>query len=495
MKNKIIVVLFITLFISFTSCTKASNNQEPELHEHNFCIIESDDEYHWKRCSYEGCNEISEKSKHDLSDIGYDNEYHWKKCSYEGCNKISDKTEHDFCISESDDEYHWKRCSCEGCDEIRDKVPHDFSITESDDEYHWLKCSIEGCTKTTEKSEHDLSAYEFDDDYHWEKCNFEGCTKTGEKSKHTLNPSCSEIIEGNVNTHSYYHGKCINCDHIIDKKAANTYIYNATIDNWFRYRVLDVTTDYVIVNSYSIYFTEEFYSPEALVEASKKYALLHVEVLETYNEYVVDANSLNRYSSLNENKEAFMIVPIQLLDYYTRCDEYIAPLTSCDISIEYSQYYVDFLVDEFGYEDDSGFSQFKNQKYASEFYSDYCAYIPYFDYKFYEYNHVTVGGISRFLENVESIGVLPIVDGKIDFSLYSEEEKELFFNTDGEYYSIDTIYRYLNKYVDEDHKFTFDYTLEELRVWLQEYSQYLYEAEQKFIEEDGKLFGITQRTS
>ena len=455
MKNKILVVLFITLFLSFTSCVKPNNDQDPESleHEHNFCITESDDEYHWLRCSFEGCT------------------------------KISDKTKHDFSINESDDEYHWKKCSFEGCDEISDKIQHDFSITESDDEYHWKKCSIEGCNEISEKSEHDLSSYGCDEEYHWQKCSFDGCTKTGEKCKHVLNIKNSEIIEGNINTRTYLSGNCQYCNHITDKIAANKYIYNATIDNWFRYRVVDVTTDYVIVNRNSMLLTAEFYSPEALIEVSKKYAILEIKVLETYNKYIVNVNSSSIYSKLDEYKTAFMIVPMHLLDYYTRCDEYIAPLTSFDICLDYSQYYVDYIVEEFGYDDDSGFSQFKNQKYSSELYSDYCTFIPYF-----EYNYFVIDGIAGFLDKIESVGVLPIVDGKIDFSLYTEEEKELFFNTDEEYYPRDTIYRYLTKYVDEEHKFTFDYTLEELRVWLQEYSQYLYDAEQKFIEEDGKLY-------
>ena len=76
MKNKLLIVLFITLFLSFTSCAKPNNNSnlQTQEHVHNFCITESDDEYHWLKCSYEGCNEISDKGEHNLSVTKFDDE-------------------------------------------------------------------------------------------------------------------------------------------------------------------------------------------------------------------------------------------------------------------------------------------------------------------------------------------------------------------------------------------------------------------------------------
>ena len=395
MKNKLLIVLLITLFLSFTSCAKNNGNQdqEPQGHEHNFCITECDDEYHWKKCSYEGC------------------------------------------------------------------------------------------TKTSEKSEHNLSDYGCDDEYHWQKCSFDGCTKTGEKTLHAFDYSKKTIIEGNVNTYSYIRTVCDECGCISDIKCANRYRFDASINNWFRYRVVEVLTDYVIVNWNSMLLIDEFYTPEALIEVSKKYAVLKLEVLETYNEYIVNAKSIEPYSDIDSDIYLFMLVPMHLLDYYTRCDEYIAPLTEFDLSLYYDQNFVDYSVESLGYEDDSGYIQFKRQKYSSRYFDiNSYVYIPY-----YEYNY-RYGGLDIFFKSANSLNVLPVVDGKIDYSLYSEEEKELFFNIDDKHSPKDTIYRYLNVYVDEEHKFTFDYTLEELRIWLQEYSQYLYEAEQKFIEEDGKLF-------
>ncbi|MGM9899342.1 MAG: hypothetical protein ACI32E_02030 [Bacilli bacterium] len=395
MKNKLLIVLFITLFLSFTSCAKPNNNSnlQTQEHVHNFCITESDDEYHWLKCSYEGCNEISEKGEHDLS------------------------------VTECDDEYHWK------------------------------------------------------------KCNFDGCNKIGEKSKHYFDYSKRTIIDGNVNTYSYMRIICDECGCISDTKCANEYRFDASINNWFRYRVVDVVTDYVLVNSSShLLYSWIDSTPEALIEASKTYAVLKLEVLETYNKYVVNAKSDDNYKYLDSYKYAFMLVPMQLLDYYTRCEEYIAPLTQLTTSLAYEQRFVDYLVENLGYEDDSGYIQFKRQKYSTGFFDNYNVFVPYYQYNF------RYGNLEELFKYANTINVLPIVNGRIDYSLYSEEEKELFFNIDDKHSPKDTIYRYLNVYVDEEHKFTFDYTLEELRVWLQEYSQYLYEAEQKFIEEDGKLF-------
>ncbi len=96
-----------------------------------------------------------------------------------------------------DDTYHWKECTFEGCDEIAVKAAHEWDegvvIVEPTEKTegtmkHTCKC---GATKTEviEKIEHTKHTYDgewlYDADNHWKECTFDECNETTQPEAHT----------------------------------------------------------------------------------------------------------------------------------------------------------------------------------------------------------------------------------------------------------------------------------------------------------------------
>ncbi len=96
-----------------------------------------------------------------------------------------------------DDEYHWKACTFEGCEEITAKATHEWDAgvvlvqpTETSEGSKKYTCKC-GATKTEvmEKIEHTKHTYgdtwEYDEESHWQVCTFGECKEQSESEAHT----------------------------------------------------------------------------------------------------------------------------------------------------------------------------------------------------------------------------------------------------------------------------------------------------------------------
>ncbi len=344
--------------------------------------------------------------------------------------------------------------------------------------------------------EHKYTKLAYDSEYHWKECSYPNCDSISEKQKHypgLLNKhKYKNLIEGNVDTRSYFADVlCDGCGQTYNEVATNTYFLHTNIFNLFRFRIKEVDTDTVIVNSQIWRYLPGY--PMDPYEFSKQYALLKIEVLETYIQYnngnassdiMIDKGSC--YGELFSREDKYLIVPSHLLEYYTRYDEYITEYTDNKLSLYYNEGVAKVWADSCGYDNPKEFEKYKGE-YDSDYFLANNILLP------YRYDISNMGSPMFSFSSCNTMPVIPILDGKIDFSRYTEEEKKLFYNAENMCTAYarnngDTIIRYLVHYVSDKFSFSFDYTLEEFRQWYSTYTTYLLESQKKFIQEDGEIY-------
>lgn len=101
MKNKLFFVFIFSICMmfsfSFAECQHSGGNHE----NGGVCEV---------------CGEIYQTHGLDVENINIDDDYHWYKCSYNGCGHVYDKVEHTKTMYvNSDLTYHWYRCKLTDC--------------------------------------------------------------------------------------------------------------------------------------------------------------------------------------------------------------------------------------------------------------------------------------------------------------------------------------------------------------------------------------------
>ena len=92
--------------------------------------------------------ESSSEHVHDFTERVYDDEYHWFRCSVDGCDEISEKTAHAL-VEANDSSTHWTFCEC-GYESQHEN--HNFEWV-STEEKHWQRCTL--CGYETAKEDHE----------------------------------------------------------------------------------------------------------------------------------------------------------------------------------------------------------------------------------------------------------------------------------------------------------------------------------------------------
>lgn len=137
-------------------------------HQHTYGGWKSDATYHWQECTDPNCPDptkgITNKASHSFSNGAC------TVCGYR------DQTEEHHFGTEwiSDEEYHWHKCTDEGCDAISGKAPHEWTgwlVNDDRPEVHAQRCNCGylGSTHST------LKYVAINGEQHQKQCPVDGC--------------------------------------------------------------------------------------------------------------------------------------------------------------------------------------------------------------------------------------------------------------------------------------------------------------------------------
>ena len=137
-------------------------------HQHTYGGWKSDATYHWQECTDPNCPDptkgITNKASHIFSNGAC------TVCGYRGQTE-----EHHFGTEWiSDEEYHWHKCTDEGCDAISGKAPHEWTgwlVNDDRPEVHAQRCNCGylGSTHST------LKYVAINGEQHQKQCPVDGC--------------------------------------------------------------------------------------------------------------------------------------------------------------------------------------------------------------------------------------------------------------------------------------------------------------------------------
>ena len=238
-----------------------------------------DETHHWHTCTIDGCTEISNFKEHNWSKtptlvnhknvytcetcgqtreevvpcnfVGAkwetDGDYHWHKCTVDGCSEIDTKLIHKFGEPEIIiyDKKHDNMYVCECGYKKYENIPHTYEWDKGNNTNHWQVCVVEGCEEQKDHGFHNWSTpivsehnnhyscptcnatkvevipcdfeetWSYDNTYHYHKCKIDGCVEVKDKAEHNMG---EKYIDGDATI-----TPCKTCDYKI-YEWSNIYI-------------------------------------------------------------------------------------------------------------------------------------------------------------------------------------------------------------------------------------------------------------------------------